>query len=86
MKRVMNFAVLAMMLVWAAGIGAGQAPAGDALNADALKGLAWRGIGPALATGRIQDIRYHAQLGRQSGSEVTPLGQAQSLLVVPLER
>jgi hypothetical protein len=30
--------------------------------------------------------RYHAQLGRQSGTEVTPLGQPQTFLVVPLER
>ena len=37
--------------------------------------------GPLVAPGR-----YHAQLGRQSGTEVTPLGQAQSFLVVPLER
>jgi hypothetical protein len=37
--------------------------------------------GPLVAPGR-----YHAQLGRQSGTEVTPLGQAQSFLVVPLDR
>ncbi|MBI3491594.1 MAG: hypothetical protein HY047_07435 [Acidobacteria bacterium] len=36
---------------------AGQAPAGQAsLTADALKGLEFRSIGPALATGRIQDV------------------------------
>jgi len=37
--------------------------------------------GPLVAPGR-----YRAQLGRQSGTEVTPLGQAQSFLVVPLDR
>jgi len=37
--------------------------------------------GPLVVPGR-----YHAQLGRQSGTEVTPLGQAQSFLVVPLDR
>jgi hypothetical protein len=39
-KRAMTFVVPVMMLGLAAGLGAGQAPAGDALNADALKGLA----------------------------------------------
>src|SRR5882724_9831178 len=37
----------------------GQAPGGAAaggLTADALKGLEFRSIGPALATGRIQDV------------------------------
>jgi len=37
--------------------------------------------GPVVAPGR-----YHAQLGRQSGNEVTPLGEPQSFLVVPLDR
>ena len=59
MRRVLTFVVLTIILALAAGQSArGQAP-GDstgALTADALKGLAWRGIGPALATGRIQDI------------------------------
>jgi len=37
--------------------------------------------GPLVASGR-----YHAQLGKQVGSDVTPLGNAQAFLVVPLER
>jgi hypothetical protein len=37
--------------------------------------------GPIVSPGR-----YHAQLGRQSGAEVTPLGQPQVFSVVPLER
>ena len=58
MKRVMTFAVLMMILALAAGIRARQAPESSAaLSADALKGLAWRGIGPALATGRVQDLQ-----------------------------
>jgi hypothetical protein len=57
MKRVLAFFTFVVLLALAAGMGAGQAPAGDLLNADALKGLAWRGIGPALATGRMQDIQ-----------------------------
>src|SRR4026209_524646 len=57
MKRVVAFFMFVMPLALAAGIGAGQAPAADPLNADARRGLAWRGIGPALATGRIQDVQ-----------------------------
>jgi hypothetical protein len=30
--------------------------------------------------------RYHAQLGKQIGNDVTPLGNAQAFLVVRLER
>jgi hypothetical protein len=30
--------------------------------------------------------RYRAQLGRQSGTEVTPLGQPQTFTVVALDR
>ena len=37
--------------------------------------------GPLVAPGR-----YHAQLGKQVGNDVTPLGNAQAFLVVPLER
>src|SRR5688500_14981528 len=32
------------------------APAADRLNADVLKGLAFRSIGPVIQTGRVQDI------------------------------
>src|SRR3954465_6624936 len=32
------------------------APAGDRLTAEVLKGLEFRSIGPAIATGRVQDI------------------------------
>src|SRR4029453_7643173 len=57
-KRLLATALLGALPMLTIAIGARQAP-GDltgALTADALKGLAWRGIGPALATGRIQDI------------------------------
>jgi photosystem II stability/assembly factor-like uncharacterized protein len=37
--------------------------------------------GPVVAPGR-----YHAQLGRQTGADVTPLGQVRTFMVVPLER
>jgi hypothetical protein len=37
--------------------------------------------GPLVTPGR-----YHAQLGRQTGDDVTSLGQPQTFLVVPLER
>jgi photosystem II stability/assembly factor-like uncharacterized protein len=37
--------------------------------------------GPLVAPGR-----YHAQLGKQVGNDVTPLGNAQTFTVVPLER
>jgi photosystem II stability/assembly factor-like uncharacterized protein len=37
--------------------------------------------GPLVVAGR-----YRAQLGKQSGNDVTPLGQPQTFMVVPLER
>jgi len=30
--------------------------------------------------------RYHAQLGKQVGADVTTLGEAQTFMVVPIER
>src|SRR5437870_534547 len=58
MTRILGFFGLATLVTLTAGVGAWQT-AGDsaALNADAMKGLALRGIGPALATGRIQDVQ-----------------------------
>jgi photosystem II stability/assembly factor-like uncharacterized protein len=58
MKRIVLLVAIGVGVVVAAGIGSGQAPAGgaDRLTADLLKGLAWRSIGPALSTGRIQDV------------------------------
>jgi len=58
MKRVFVFTLFSSILLLAAGIGARQAGNGSgALTADALKGLEFRGVGPAIATGRIQDIQ-----------------------------
>jgi photosystem II stability/assembly factor-like uncharacterized protein len=54
-RRVVGFVAMVCIVTLTAGIGAWQ-PGDAGLNADALKGLALRGIGPALATGRIQDI------------------------------
>ena len=60
MKRFLAVLFLSTLPMLTAAIGARQtladAPSG-ALTADALKGLALRGIGPALATGRIQDVQ-----------------------------
>ena len=57
MKRACVFAVLASLSVITTITGAGQGSNGSALTAGALKGLEFRGIGPALATGRIQDVQ-----------------------------
>jgi photosystem II stability/assembly factor-like uncharacterized protein len=57
MKRAVVFAVLASLSVITTITGAGQGSNGSALTAGALKGLEFRGIGPALATGRIQDVQ-----------------------------
>ncbi|HMD34826.1 MAG TPA: hypothetical protein VKH42_07655, partial [Vicinamibacterales bacterium] len=46
--------VLTMLLAASAGLGAFQN--GSGLTSDALKGLELRGLGPGLATGRIQDV------------------------------
>jgi hypothetical protein len=65
--------------------GAGRAgEAGGAGRENAPPAGGGRGAppqGPLVTPGR-----YHAQLGRQAGTEVTPLGQPQSFLVVPLDR
>ncbi len=64
MKRILTgshtslrYGVFLALLVATALKGDGQSPAGAGLSADALKGLELRGIGPALATGRIQDVQ-----------------------------
>src|SRR5262245_36614323 len=58
MKRVAVLAICTTLLALASGIGASQGPdSSGALTADALKGLELRGIGPALATGRIQALQ-----------------------------
>src|SRR3989442_2074874 len=58
MKRIVPFVAIAVGIVLAVGIGSGQAPVGgaDRLTADLVKGLELRSIGPALSTGRIQDV------------------------------
>src|SRR3954464_10439246 len=58
MKRLCVFIVLLGLSIATVVVGAGQAtPASGALAADGLKGLELRGIGPTLATGRIQDVQ-----------------------------
>src|SRR5438552_18172263 len=57
MKRTLGLVTLSAILIWSAGIAAWQSNSDSALTADALKGLELRSIGPALATGRIQDIQ-----------------------------
>src|SRR5437773_3458788 len=52
MKRIVFVALLAA----SAGLGAFQSSGSAGVTADALKGMELRGIGPALATGRIQDV------------------------------
>src|SRR5690349_17954359 len=58
MKRIAGMPsrslLLAGLLAASAGLGAFQS--GPWLTSDTLKGLELRGIGPALATGRIQDV------------------------------
>src|ERR1041384_3598091 len=54
MRRIMKRLFPVIFLGLSAGLGAFQN--GSALTSDALKGLERRGIGPALATGRIQDV------------------------------
>src|SRR5437899_11650225 len=57
MRRVFGFLVLAFLSPITIIVGAGQGPNGSVPNAAALRGLEFRGIGPALATGRIQDVQ-----------------------------
>ena len=56
MKRV-HLVVVSALVVLSAAIGAGQSQSGgDRLNADVFASLKVRNIGPALVTGRVQDI------------------------------
>ena len=59
MNRLIVPAAVAIGLAATAILGAGQGPAGatDRLTADVLKGIEFRSIGPALATGRIVDVQ-----------------------------
>jgi hypothetical protein len=57
MTRVFAFIVLASLSVITTMAGARQGTNGAALTAGVLKGLEFRSIGPALATGRIQDVQ-----------------------------
>jgi hypothetical protein len=54
MTRRVLLVLVALGLV-TAGVGARQTP--DRLTADSLKGLELRGIGPALTTGRVVDVK-----------------------------
>jgi hypothetical protein len=65
---------------------AGQAGAAGRAGGEEQTGRAGGGrggppLGPLVAPGR-----YRAQLGKLSGNDVTPLGQLQTFMVVPLER
>jgi len=53
MKRLVTVALLATLPIAAAGL---HGQDGARLMSDALRGLEFRGIGPSLATGRIQDV------------------------------
>ena len=66
-----------------AGGAAGAGRAGRAGGAEEEPPARGRGAqqGPLVAPGR-----YHAQLGKLAGSDVTPLGNAQAFMVVALER
>src|SRR5579872_4061830 len=55
MRPIMKRLLFTFLLFLSAGLGAFQS-GGSGLTSDALKGLELRGIGPALATGRIQDV------------------------------
>jgi len=57
-SRLFVSAVVALCLAGTVSTRARQAPAasGDRLTAEVLKGLEFRSIGPAIATGRVQDI------------------------------
>jgi photosystem II stability/assembly factor-like uncharacterized protein len=57
MSRVFAFIVLTSLSVITTIAGARQGSNGAALTAGVLKGLEFRSIGPALATGRIQDVQ-----------------------------
>jgi len=63
--------------------GAGGPGGAGGSGGDEEEGGRGRGArqGPLVVPGR-----YHAQLGKQIGNDVTPLGNAQAFLVVPLER
>src|SRR5258708_25012761 len=57
--KKLSVGLAALCLAATVAIGARQAPAqtqSDRLTADVLKGLEFRSIGPAISTGRIQDI------------------------------
>src|SRR5438046_9119745 len=55
--RLKTFATAVGLAAIVATVGARQiAPVSDRLTADVLKGLELRSIGPAISTGRVQDI------------------------------
>ena len=57
MKRTFLAATAALLVAATAVIGGKQSPApADRLTAEVLKGLEFRSIGPAISTGRVQDI------------------------------
>src|SRR5262249_36605601 len=57
MKRLVISGLFASLSVITTITGTGQGTNGSALTAGVLKGLEFRSIGPALATGRIQDVQ-----------------------------
>src|ERR1043166_1813500 len=55
--RTLAAAIAALSVAATVTMGARQAPpSSDRLTADVLKGLEFRSIGPAISTGRVQDI------------------------------
>ena len=64
---------------------AGRAGGASLAGARGGQGGAAAGRGPQLGP-IVVPGRYHAQLGRQSGADVTPVGQPQTFTVVPLEK
>jgi photosystem II stability/assembly factor-like uncharacterized protein len=67
--------------------------AGEAGEAGRAGEAGARGFQPSGGGGRgaqqgplVTPGRYHAQLGKQIGNDVTPVGNAQAFMVVPLER
>jgi hypothetical protein len=69
-----------------AGRAGGAGEAGGAARGDTPPQPPFGGRGGPPQGPLVTPGRYHATLGKQVGTEVTPLGQPQTFMVVPLER